>query len=230
MFDISGGNPQAKALSQGESYQFNWTLNVTSASEESYLIDVLFNSSYGNALVPNNDTEDRQVDLNPSGEPPADETPPYFTNILNQTINEGESLSYDINASDETAFDCFFVNDTDFQINCDGLLTNTTTLSVQLYNLNITINDSSNNLNSSLMWVNVTAAAADTCSYTSGDWNVDCSDNCDIVSPVDLGGNNIFIKGVGVFNVNNKISNLGNLLHVSGGCRVHCSGGNCFTT
>ncbi|MBU4069594.1 MAG: DUF2341 domain-containing protein, partial [Nanoarchaeota archaeon] len=89
----------------------------------------------------------------------ADTTPPYFTNgtPVNQTIYNNQSLSYDINATDETAFDCFRVNDTtNFQIDCNGLLTNKTALSVQLYNLNITINDSSNNLNSTLMWVNVT--------------------------------------------------------------------------
>ena len=88
-----------------------------------------------------------------------DETPPYFTDgtPTNQTIEEGVALAYDINASDETEFDCFAVNDTtNFKIDCEGLLQNNTILDVTLYNLNITINDTSNNLNSTLMWVNVT--------------------------------------------------------------------------
>ena len=90
-----------------------------------------------------------------------DTTPPYFTNNtpVNQTITYGNSLSYDINASDETALSCFAVNDTRFNIDCDGLLQNVTSLGVNLYYLNITINDTSNNLNSTVMWVNVTKAS-----------------------------------------------------------------------
>jgi|GEM_PF-1149083 len=88
-----------------------------------------------------------------------DTTLPYFTDSTptNQTIAQGTALSYNINATDETALDCFAVNDsTNFAINCSGTLVNNTILGLGLYNLNITINDSSNNLNSSLMWVNVT--------------------------------------------------------------------------
>ncbi len=89
-----------------------------------------------------------------------DETPPTFTNNTpkNQTIFYNVALAYDINATDETAFDCFDVNDTtNFKINCSGMLENNTILSIGLYNLNITINDTSNNLNSVFMWVNVTS-------------------------------------------------------------------------
>ena len=39
----------------------------------------------------------------------------------------------------------------------------------------------------------------DTCTYTSGDWNVDAADNCVITSDVDLGGNNVIITGTGSF-------------------------------
>lgn len=92
----------------------------------------------------------------------ADTTPPYFIDgtPTNQTIAYETALAYNINATDETAFDCFAVNDTNFQINCSGYLQNNTILGVALYNLNITINDSSNNLNSTLMWVNVTQIAS----------------------------------------------------------------------
>jgi hypothetical protein len=87
----------------------------------------------------------------------ADTTPPYFTNIENQTIAFPNKVYYDINASDETGFSCFTVNDTtNFKINCTGYLENNTALVAQLYNINISINDTSNNWNSSLMWVNIT--------------------------------------------------------------------------
>ncbi|MCK4552814.1 hypothetical protein KAT80_01275 [Candidatus Pacearchaeota archaeon] len=75
-------NPKSTTLNEGESYQFNWTLNVTTASIESYLIDVLFNSSYS-ANVPENNTDDMTVNLNPSG---VDNTKPtYSGNQTNQT-------------------------------------------------------------------------------------------------------------------------------------------------
>lgn len=85
---------------------------------------------------------------------------PYFTNStpVNQTIVYNVALNYDINASDETGFSCFAVNDSRFKIDCNGLLQNNSMLGVNLYYLNITINDTSNNLNSTIMWVNITKA------------------------------------------------------------------------
>lgn len=88
-----------------------------------------------------------------------DETHPQFIDNTptNQTIGYGDALEYNINATDETEFGCFEINDTiNFKINCSGYLENNTLLSAGLYNLNVTINDSSNNMNSSFFWVNVT--------------------------------------------------------------------------
>ncbi|KKK55992.1 hypothetical protein LCGC14_3069000, partial [marine sediment metagenome] len=89
----------------------------------------------------------------------AETIPPYFTNgtPTNQTIAYGVALAYDINATDETEFDCFAVDDTtNFKINCSGMLENNTLLSSGLYPINVTINDSVNNINSTIMSVNVT--------------------------------------------------------------------------
>ena len=91
-----------------------------------------------------------------------DTTAPYFIDgtPTNQTISSGTALAYNINATDETALDCFVVNDTtNFKINCSGYLENNTLLSSGLYNLNVTINDTSNNQNSSFFWVNVTISS-----------------------------------------------------------------------
>ena len=54
--------------------------------------------------------------------------------------------------------------------------------------------------------------AADTCTYSSGNWAVLCSDNCVITSNIDLGGNNITITGTGTFRTTANISNWKNLL------------------
>lgn len=48
----------------------------------------------------------------------------------------------------------------------------------------------------------------DSCTYTSGNWDVLCSDNCSITSNEDVDGNNITISGTGTFIINGaNISN-----------------------
>lgn len=104
-----------------------------------------------------------------------DLTNPVFTSLVNQTNEYATALGYNINTSD-TNFDCFAVNDTtNFRINCSGFLKNNTLLSLGMYHLNITINDSAGNVNSSLMWVNVSdTIAPDFSSFTNRtiyDWD-----------------------------------------------------------
>jgi len=72
----------------------------------------------------------------------------------------------------------------------------------------------------------------DTCTYSgSGNWNVNCSDNCSITSAVDLGGNNITITGTGTFHTTANITNFTKLTiagtDATHRCIVTCSGG-CF--
>lgn len=90
--------------------------------------------------------------------PPAvDATPPTFT-----TIPANASLDYKVNwagvtfvATDETGFDTFTVNDTRFQINSTGYLSNKTALAADTYRLNITINDTINNINYTIYEVEI---------------------------------------------------------------------------
>ena len=48
--------------------------------------------------------------------------------------------------------------------------------------------------------------ANDTCTYTSGNWNIDCADNCVISSPVNLGGNTITFTGSGTVTLNERVT------------------------
>ncbi|MBT4604313.1 hypothetical protein HOC01_01620 [archaeon] len=124
-------------------------INSTSLNASTnYTINVSINDSSGNmnntiyGVVIGSDT---------------DTTAPTFTNIANQSVEYGFALAHDINATDAIGVSCFSVNDTtNFQINCSGYLENNTALSVGLYDLNITVNDTSGNNNSVLMWVNIT--------------------------------------------------------------------------
>ncbi len=52
----------------------------------------------------------------------------------------------------------------------------------------------------------------DTCTYSSGDWNVVCNDNCSITDAVELGGNDLIIDGSeGNFDVRVAITNFGEI-------------------
>jgi len=58
-----GENPQTSpaVLDQGDSWNVSWTVNATGSTDTQYLVDVLFNSSYGSYNVPNNDTTNSRI-------------------------------------------------------------------------------------------------------------------------------------------------------------------------
>ncbi|MFH1307245.1 MAG: LamG domain-containing protein, partial [archaeon] len=90
----------------------------------------------------------------------SDLEPPYFEPLpSSQTRVYLTPFAYSITAKDNINISCFKVNSSLFSINCSGYLKNATTIGVGNYYLNITINDTSNNLNSTALLVNITKAA-----------------------------------------------------------------------
>ena len=87
-----------------------------------------------------------------------DLTPPYFTVIGDVSVRDNESLTYDINASDDLQLDGFLINwTTNFTINrTTGILKNNTALAIGNYYINVTINDTANNFNYSVILLTVT--------------------------------------------------------------------------
>src|SRR3989338_4189007 len=88
-----------------------------------------------------------------------DATPPYFTYLANVSIQTNDSVNIDYNATDNLVLDNWITNDTRFSINASGWFKNSSGLSVGLIFVNITINDTSNNINSSVVFVNISAVA-----------------------------------------------------------------------
>jgi parallel beta-helix repeat protein len=86
-----------------------------------------------------------------------DTTPPTFTTIPNNaSIIYGDNLTgINFVATDETGFGTYRVNDTRFIINSTGYLTLNQLLLVGDYLLNITINDTTGNINSTIYKVSV---------------------------------------------------------------------------
>ncbi len=56
-----------------------------------------------------------------------------------------------------------------------------------------------------------------TCTYSSGNWDVNCSENCSITSNVNLGGNNLILSGSGTFSLQAEIRNY-NEINIWDGC------------
>ncbi len=94
-----------------------------------------------------------------------DTTPSYFTAIPNG-ISQSHSQSFNVtfNATDGIAFGYYSINWTDtFAINQSGYLNNTGTLEVGNYYINVTINDTAGNKNSTIFNINITSSLTPSC-------------------------------------------------------------------
>jgi hypothetical protein len=88
--------------------------------------------------------------------PPVDdeENPSWLETPENQELEYGEPFMYDLNATDNVAIDEYWLDDNvNFQIDINGIITNISTLSPGYYNLEIFVNDTSNNIISSVIQI-----------------------------------------------------------------------------
>jgi len=77
-------------------------------------------------------------------------------------------------------------------------------------------------------YVKLTIYNSTTCTYEgSGNWAVNCADNCSISSNVDLGSNNITFTGAGQFVLNANITNI-KKWGLSNNCKIIINSGNKF--
>ena len=60
---------------------------------------------------------------------------------------------------------------------------------------------------------------ADSCTYTTGDWKINCSDTCIIDSVTAVGGNDLIFTDAGYFYVEANITGFANL-NLSSGCNI----------
>jgi hypothetical protein len=92
----------------------------------------------------------------------ADTTSPTFITIPDDTtISYMQGFGVDFDGTDETEFDTYFINWTNtFQMNSSGYLENATTnIAVGVYLINVSINDTAGNINSTIYEVTVDKAA-----------------------------------------------------------------------
>ena len=67
----------------------------------------------------------------------------------------------------------------------------------------------------------------DSCTYSFGNWIINCEDNCTITTNVNGDGSNFSANGVGFFSIQANISGF-RLYHFGKGCNARCLGGNCI--
>ncbi|MCK5601604.1 hypothetical protein KAR91_07045 [Candidatus Pacearchaeota archaeon] len=84
---------------------------------------------------------------------------------------------------------------------------------------NVTSNESISDTTTNWNVTIVEAGPTDSCTYTSGDWEIDCSDNCVISSEVNLGGNDMIFSNAGTFFIGADITNYANL-NLNSGCSI----------
>jgi hypothetical protein len=130
---------------------------------------------------------------------------PSFSSFDNQEIQYGVAFAYDINATDLNGIDCFTVNDTtNFVINCSGYLGNNSLLSLGTYQLNITVNDTFGNENSTLLNITVSDSTSPEVILNSPEENysvdvfelVNITFNCSVTD-------NYLLKNVSLYLTNN---------------------------
>jgi hypothetical protein len=74
--------------------------------------------------------------------------------------------------------------------------------------------------------ITYTTGAANSCTYTSGVWNINCADNCVISSDVTMDGSELQIGGAGSLQLKKNINNHGNVrIGGTGYCDIQCNGG-----
>ena len=123
--------------------------NNTWLEIDTYGLQVWANDSYGNEI-----TRLFQVIV-------LDRTPPIWTSPLEDVIlGPGDLFSYDLNCTDLSSLDTWWLNDTlYFTVNSFGVVTNTTPLIDGFYAIRISVNDTSGNLLSGIFTVTVDTTA-----------------------------------------------------------------------
>lgn len=137
---------------------------------------------------------------------------PFYTNSTNNPVsislnaNQSTILEFFVNATGNVGTNyTFFVH---ANRTADGIPTVSPSNATQRWNVTI---------------VSDGAPPPDSCIYTSGTWNVDCSDSCNIVSDVVIDdGGNVSLTGTGTFKIQNSVRITGwTKLFSRNTCKIH---------
>ncbi|MHA1453796.1 MAG: right-handed parallel beta-helix repeat-containing protein, partial [Promethearchaeota archaeon] len=153
--------PENQVIEYGE--PFNYELNATDniAVDECWINDTTYFQIDENGIITNtqqlflgsysleifvNDTSNNTISAVIEITCVDTESPLWIETPQNQIVEYGISFMYDVNATDNIAVDEYWINyTTHFQINSQGVITNTTVLDSGTYTLSLRVYDSSGN-------------------------------------------------------------------------------------
>jgi len=143
------------------SYNISTTANISYAS---------FNDAYNTSILTDNSTYHLPTQTFYYQPILADTVSPYFTTTQSSlSIYLGSSVNVTFTGKDDIEFGTYSINNTEnFSINSNGNLYNITVLPLGTYNINVTINDSSNNINSTIFTITVSNTPPGSVIVTSG--------------------------------------------------------------
>ncbi|MBD3252405.1 hypothetical protein GF386_01610 [Candidatus Pacearchaeota archaeon] len=135
--------------------------------------------------------------------------PPYFDPVpVNQVVEYGEALGYDVNATPSgSPIDSYFIDDNgNFTINNSGFIKNNTILDLGIYSLNISVNDTDGDINFSLINVTVQDTTSPYFDFSIENQNINCSQefNYDIDASDNVNISSYFIDDNGNFTINSS--------------------------
>jgi len=120
--------------------------NATVLLVGSYGLQVVVTNIYGSSISTKFTVEVLSWDTAP---------PSWVTTPDNQALEYGDAFHYDVNATDPSGIDQWWLNRTEFSIDEDGVIVNTTALSVNVYDLEISVNDTYGNEQSIIITITV---------------------------------------------------------------------------
>jgi hypothetical protein len=121
-----------------------------------------------------NDTLDNRINANISITIEAAAPPAWVQTPVDQNIELGQVFVYDLGATDRSGIDTWWINDTTtFAIDQDGEITNVLSLSLGVYGLLVSVNDTLGNVQSASFTVAVTDTTDPVFTTTQISWPFD---------------------------------------------------------
>lgn len=227
-FKLNSSIPLTFVPTNTGNYNLSWLKANVTVSSGAYMLRCNGKDLKNVVLVTGNI---KNITINSSA-PPTDSTPPTYSTITINNTNPAilDQVNFSYQASDNIQLDktifswnatgigCnVWANDTAIafmsgnwsnvtqQIPATCLLANVGGISFQFY-----FNDTSNNWNTTPI-LNISGfntGVANSCTYSSGTWLINCADNCQITTNTNMNGNAIIFYGTGSAYLNANIQNL----------------------
>ncbi|MFX1577092.1 MAG: hypothetical protein ACFFCF_07940 [Promethearchaeota archaeon] len=181
--------PSNRIQEFGPAFSYDTTASAFTGIDEYWLNDTSTFAIDGTGLITNstplavniyrlqlwaNDTLDNRINANITITIEAAAPPAWVQTPTDQTLELGQDLSYNLDATDRSGLDTWWINDTTtFAIDNSGLITNTIALAVGVYGLQVSVNDTLGYIQSASFTVAVEDTTDPEITTTQTEWYFD---------------------------------------------------------